>query len=70
MATVTSEELKAYQDRRGYLRVQGMTVEVTINYARISYGAVQLEITPVSGSGSQWVDRGSVMLISVEEEAK
>jgi hypothetical protein len=67
MATATSEELKGYQYRRGLLRVQGMEVEVEVVWARLTFGRVHLEITPVSGSGTTWVDRGSVMLISDEE---
>jgi len=67
MATVTSEELQGYRWRHGLLRVQGMEVEVLVVWARLSFGRVQLEITPVSGSGRTWVDRDSVTLISVEE---
>ena len=66
MASSMSEELKGYQYRRGYLRVQGMEVAVAVVWARLSFGRVQLEVTPVSGAGSTWVDRGAVML-SVEE---
>ena len=69
MATVTSEELRAYQYRRGLLRVEQMEVAVEVVWARLTFGRVHLEITPVSGSGSTWVDRDSVMLISVDEEA-
>ena len=68
MATVTSEELKGYQYRRGLLRVQGMEVEVEVVWARLTFGRVHLEITPVSGSGSTWVDRGSVRLSDQEDK--
>jgi hypothetical protein len=67
MATVTSEELRGYVGRRGLLRVQEMEVAVEVVWARLTFGRVHLEITPVSGSGSTWVDRGSVML-TVEED--
>ena len=67
MASSMSEELiKGYQHRRGYLRVQGMEVAVAVVWARLTFGRVHLEITPVSGSGSTWVDRGSVMLTGEE----
>jgi len=66
MATVTSEDLRAYQHRRGYLRVQGMEVAVEVVWARLTFGRVHLEITPVSGAGSTWVDRDSVMLSDEE----
>ena len=68
MATVTSEELKAYQYRRGLLRVEQMEVAVAVVWARLSFGRVQLEITPVSGAGSTWVDRDSVMLSDEEDK--
>ena len=68
MATVTSEELKGYQYRRGLLRVQEMEVAVEVVWARLTFGRIHLELTPVSGCGSTWVDRGSVML-TVEEGA-
>ena len=62
MASSTSVDLRAYQYRRGYLRVGGMEVAVAVVWARLSFGRVQLEITPVSGAGSTWVDRAAVML--------
>ena len=70
MASSMSEELKGYLGRRGAVRVERMEVAVEVVWARLSFGRVQLEITPVSGSGTTWVDRDSVMLISVDEEAK
>ena len=67
MASSMSEELiKGYQHRRGLLRVQEMEVAVEVVWARLTFGRVHLEITPVSGSGSTWVDRGSVMLSGEE----
>ena len=68
MATVTSEELKAYQYRRGLLRVEQMEVAVEVVWARLTFGRVHLELAPVSGCGSTWVDRGSVMLIGEESK--
>ena len=66
MATVTSEELREYVGRRGYLRVDRMEVAVEVVWARLTFGRVHLEIAPVSGCGSTWVDRGAVMLTGGE----
>jgi hypothetical protein len=68
MASAPSQEERAYVGRLGVLRVQGMEVEVEVTWARRTFGRVHLEITPVSGSGSIWVDRDSVRLPI--EEAK
>jgi hypothetical protein len=68
MASSMSEELKGYQYRRGYLRVQGMEVAVAVVWARLTFGRIHLELTPVSGCGSTWVDRGSVMLTGEESK--
>ena len=64
MATV--KEMAQYLGRSGRFHVQGMEVAVKVVDARVSFGQVQLEIEPFSGSGSAWVDRDSVRL-SVEE---
>ena len=68
MASAPSQEERTYVGRRGLLRAQGMEVEVEVTWARRTFGRVHLEIRPVSGSGSMWVDRDSVRL-SVEQEA-
>ena len=67
MATV--KELGQHIGQYGYLLVRGMEVEVRVTDARVSFGAVQLEIEPVSGMGSQWVDQDSVRGL-IREEAK
>ena len=64
----TVKELAQYLGRSGHFHVQGMEVAVRVVDARVSFGAVQLQIAPYSGSGTAWVDRGSVML--PVEEAK
>ena len=64
MATV--KELAQYLGQSGRYHVQGMEVAVKVVDARVSFGAVHLEIEPFSGSGSTWVDRDSVMLSDQE----
>jgi hypothetical protein len=64
----TVKELAQYLGRPGHYHVQGMKFGVKVLDARVSFGAVQLQIAPYSGSGTAWVDRGSVRL--PVEEAK
>ena len=66
MATV--RELAQYLGRSGHYHVQGMEVAVKVTDARVSFGQVQLEIEPYSGSGTAWVAQDSVRLPI--EEAK
>ena len=65
----TVKELAQYLGRSGRFHVQGMEVAVRVVDARVSFGQVQLEIEPYSGSGTAWVAQDSIR-ISVEEEAK
>jgi hypothetical protein len=66
MASV--KELAQYLGRSGHYHVQGMEVAVKVTDARVSFGQVQLEIEPYSGTGTAWVARDSVRLPI--EEAK
>jgi len=64
MATV--KELAQYLGRSGHYHVQGMEVAVKVTDARVSFGQVQLEIEPYSGTGAAWVAQDSVR-IPIEE---
>jgi len=67
MATVTVRGLGQFLGRSGHFHVQGMEVAVKVVDARVSFGQVQLEIEPYSGSGSAWVALDSIK-ISTEED--
>lgn len=43
-------------DGEGYIQLDKMKVKVKVIDARKSYGRDDVLVTPVSGSGSQWVD--------------
>ena len=62
----TVKEMAQYLGRSGHYHVQGMEVAVKVVDARVSFGQVQLEIEPFSGTGTAWVARDSVRL-PVEE---
>lgn len=46
--------------KQALLRTEGFMVHVTINDVKQSYGNVRYYVTPVSGSGSAWVDESRV----------
>jgi len=64
----TVKEMAQYLGRPGHYHVQGMKFAVRVLDARVSFGAVQLQIAPCSGSGTAWVTQDSVMLS--DEEGK
>jgi len=58
---MTAIELAKYIDQTAtYHGVPGLVIEVTVIDARVSWGQVQLQIQPVSGSGSKWVNAESL----------
>jgi hypothetical protein len=58
---MTAIELAKYIDQVGaYHGIPGLVIEVTVIDARVSWGQVQLQIQPVSGSGSKWVNADSL----------
>jgi len=56
----TAKELVSYIGRCGSIHLGKVVVNVRVTDARVSWGAVQVEIEPLSGSGSQWVDVSGV----------
>jgi hypothetical protein len=61
----TVNEIKGQIGKEKLLVAAFMNVRVRILDAREVWGKVQYQITPVAGSGTKWVDEGS--LRSVEE---
>lgn len=47
--------------------LNGMIVRVRISDVKSSYGNIRYQVTPLSGSGSVWVDAGRVQLVTSEE---
>jgi hypothetical protein len=56
----TAKGLVSYIGRQGSIGLRTMSVDIRVTDARVSWGAVQVEIEPLSGSGSQWMDANSV----------
>ena len=62
-------ELAAYIGKAGTLHnasgVLGLSFDVRVVNARISYGGLQLEIEPIAGTGKRWVEARKVALQAV-----
>jgi hypothetical protein len=58
---MTTAELAKYIDQTAtYHGVPGLVIEVKVIDARMSWGQVQLQIQPTSGSGSKWINAESL----------
>lgn len=51
-----NEEVQKYVGKRALVGLGGLSVIVTITDIKNSYGKLRFNITPVSGSGSVWVE--------------
>jgi hypothetical protein len=61
---MTTAELAKLLGQLGSYYIPGLVIEVTVIDARMSWGQVQLQIQPTSGSGSKWVNAESLGGIS------
>jgi hypothetical protein len=52
---MTLREMNRYIDAQGWVRFDDLNVRVIVQDVRVSYGTVQLCVTPVKGSGEKWV---------------
>ena len=61
---MNAKEMSAMLGQVGQLRTytEGLLVPVSVIDARVSWGAVQVQVTPVGGAGTTWVDKGRVKL--------
>jgi hypothetical protein len=57
---MTTAELAKLLGQLGSYYIPGLVIEVTVIDARMSWGQVQLQIQPVSGSGSKWINADSL----------
>ena len=46
--------------RMAWVNQNGLTILVRVENAKLSYGSVRYLVTPVSGTGSVWVDSSRV----------
>lgn len=53
-------DLAAYKGKSGRIKENNLTIDVTIVDARRRYGHLDLNVTPISGSGNVWVERKNI----------
>lgn len=53
-------DLAAYKGKSGRIKENNLTIDVTIVDARRRYGHLDLNVTPLSGSGNVWVERKNI----------
>jgi hypothetical protein len=60
---MTARELLALIDRTAMIRVEAFEIEVTVLDARTRFGATDVLVKPVQGSGEKWVMLDRVALV-------
>ncbi len=58
----TTKDLAQLINATAHLQSEGMLVPVQILDARVSFGKIHVQVTPVGGEGNTWVDRERVWL--------
>lgn len=61
----TQKDLSAFIGKTGTYQTGGLTVNVKIVDARLTFGRVDLFITPVSGLGQKWTMAAKVKIEGV-----
>lgn len=57
-----SIDLAAYKGLQGEITQNNLNIHVKIKDARVRYGHLDLCVTPVSGSGTVWVERKNIVI--------
>lgn len=65
----TALEQSAVIGKQGTIAIDSIRVSVYIQNAKTSYGTARYLVTPVSGSGSQWVNADRVQIMGEEVQS-
>ncbi len=65
---MTGADLAKAIGRTGSCRFEKVRVDVRITNARSAYGRHDVEVTPIAGSGSMWVEVSRVLIDPVEAQ--
>ncbi len=57
---MNAKQLSANIGKQGLLSVSGLQVLVNVLDARTVFGRIDLQVTPVNGTGSTWVESSRV----------
>jgi len=55
-------DFSAYKGKKGRIKENNLTIDVTILDARRRYGHLDLRVTPISGEGEVWVERKNIYI--------
>jgi hypothetical protein len=55
-------DYKAYCGLTGSIKANGLTINVRIVDARRRYGHLDLQVTPIDGAGTVWVERKNIII--------
>lgn len=55
-------DLSTYNNRRGFINLNTLSVGVEIKQARVRYGHIDLLVTPLNGTGEKWMEIHKVTL--------
>lgn len=58
--TATVKELARLIGRTGEIELEGFTIAVRVLDAKIMIGGVQLEVAPIHGGGTRWIEQRRV----------
>lgn len=53
-------DLDAYKGLNGTIESNNLKVDVKINNARVRYGHLDLNVSPVAGTGEVWIERKNI----------
>lgn len=57
-------DLAAYKGLKGKINANNMMIDVNINDARVRYGHLDLQVSPVAGTGEVWVERKNIEILN------
>lgn len=60
---MTAREMVGLIGQRGLMNIEGMAVAVQVVDARVRFGAVDVQVEPVTGAGAKWTPRDRVVLV-------
>ena len=58
----TSQELAAFVGQTGRIDLNGLSIQVKVQDARLRFGHIDLLLTPEAGDGQRWVEAKGVRL--------
>ncbi len=58
------EELRKKIGMQAVINCKGLKIDVLIIDVRVSFGRIDFKVTPVSGSGTRWMEKNSLFILT------